>query len=58
MEQKLKSGNEILEEFFAEIGALENVDEKIIKSLQTLYNDDKFTERNILNALTDLRAKP
>lgn len=58
MEQKLKSGNEILEEFFAEIGVLENVDEKIVKSLQALYNDDKFTERNILNALTDLRAKP
>jgi hypothetical protein len=57
MEQSLKSGNEILEDFFNEIATLENVDDKIITSLVALYKNDKLTEKNIINALSELRGK-
>ena len=57
MEKKLKSGKEILEEFFAEIPTLANTDMQITALLTDLYSSDKFSEKNIINGLAEIRSK-
>lgn len=56
MNKKLKSGKEIMDEFFAELESLEGVDEDIANELASLYNSNKLSERNIINALNELRS--
>jgi hypothetical protein len=51
MEEAIKSGKEILDEFFSEIKQIPNVDQKLAEALALLYRDQKFTEKQILNAL-------
>ncbi|MGO3688990.1 MAG: hypothetical protein ACTJF0_00900 [Psychroflexus halocasei] len=55
MEEKVKSGKEILDDFFENIGTIENVDPEIAKMLNKLYNDDKLTDTNVKNELQTLR---
>ncbi|MDT0650924.1 hypothetical protein [Autumnicola edwardsiae] len=55
MEEKVKSGKEILDDFFENIGTIENVDPEIAKMLNKLYNDDKLTDTNFKNELQTLR---
>lgn len=56
MENKLKSGKEIMDEFFTELGTVEGVDEDIANALKALYTEGKLSEKNITNALNDLRT--
>lgn len=56
MDKKLKSGKEIMDEFFAELGTIEGLDEDIANELVILYNENKLSERGIINSLNDLRA--
>ncbi|MEQ7801918.1 hypothetical protein ABDJ41_19135 [Pedobacter sp. ASV1-7] len=56
MENKLKSGKEIMDEFFADLETIEGVDESVANSLKALYIDNKLSEKNIINALNDLRT--
>jgi hypothetical protein len=58
MEKKLKSGKEILDEFFAEIPSVENTDAQITAMLVELHNSDKISEKNIINGLVEIRTKP
>jgi len=51
----IKSGKQIVDEFFADIQNIEGVDEKIASTLSKLYKDGKFTNINVSNALTELR---
>jgi hypothetical protein len=51
----IKSGKQIVDEFFDNIQNIEGVDEKIASTLSKLYKDGKFTTTNISNALLDLR---
>lgn len=55
MNQKVKSGIEILDEFFEEIKELENVDISIAESLSQLYKQGKLTDANVKNMLQNLR---
>ncbi|WP_019037711.1 hypothetical protein [Psychroflexus tropicus] len=55
MEQKIKSGKEVIDEFFSEILNIEGVDEKTVEMLVKLYSDDKLTDTNIQNELDELK---
>lgn len=55
MEKKVKSGKEILNEFFEHIDKIENIDPEIAKMLAKLYDDDKLTDTNVKNELQTLR---
>ena len=55
MADKVKSGKEILDDFFNEIEKIENVDTDIAKMLSELYQNDKLTDTNVKNELQKLR---
>jgi hypothetical protein len=55
MADKVKSGKEILDDFFDGIEEIENVDKDIAKMLSKLYQDDKLTDTNVKNELQKLR---
>jgi len=51
MDIEIKSGKEVIDEFFSEIYNIENVDEKTVEALVSLYSEGKLTDKNIQNAL-------
>jgi len=51
MSEKIKSGQDVIEDFFAEIYNVPNADKKTIDTLVALFSENKFTEKNIQNAL-------
>lgn len=55
MAEKVKSGKEILDDFFDGIEEIANVDKDIAKMLSKLYQDDKLTDTNVKNELQKLR---
>ena len=55
MTDKVKSGKEILDDFFNGIEEIENVDTDIAKMLSELYQNDKLTDTNVKNELQKLR---
>jgi hypothetical protein len=55
MADKVKSGKEILDDFFNSIEEIENVDTDIAKMLSELYQNDKLTDINVKNELQKLR---
>lgn len=57
MDNKVKSGKEILDDFFKEIESIENVDMNIAQSLAVLYGQDKLTDANVKNELQKLREQ-
>lgn len=56
-ENKIKSGKEILDDFFKNISLIENVDKTIADSLAKLYNNGKLTEKNMVNELQKIRTE-
>jgi hypothetical protein len=57
MDKKVKSGNEILEEFFTDISNIQNIDNALSESLANLYRQGKLTDTNLKNELQRLRDK-
>jgi hypothetical protein len=57
MENKVKSGKEILNDFFDKIESIENVDTDIAKMLADLYQQNKLTDTNVKNELQKLREQ-
>lgn len=55
MAEKVKSGKEILDDFFNGIDEIENVDAAIAKMLSELYQNDRLTDTNVKNELQKLR---
>jgi len=55
MSDQIKSGKEVIDEFFAEILNTEGVDKKTVEVLAALYKEGKLTDRNIQNALDKLQ---
>lgn len=55
MAENVKSGKEILDDFFNGIEKIENVDSDIAKKLERLYQEDKLTDTNVRNELQKLR---
>lgn len=56
-ENKVKSGKEILDEFFKDIVSIENVDPKIANGLAELYSNGKLTDKNVVNELQKIRQQ-
>lgn len=54
MSEEIKSGKDVIDEFFSEIYNIDNVDEKTVEALVSLYGEGKLTDKNIQNALEDL----
>lgn len=57
MDNKVKSGKEILEDFFNNISNITDVDKGLAESLASLYQEGKLTDSNIKNELQKLRDK-
>jgi hypothetical protein len=57
MENKVKSGKEILDDFFENIENIPNVDKDIAKMLSNLYSQNKLTDTNVKNELPNLPKK-
>ena len=57
MDKKVKSGKEILDEFFDKISKIKKVDKVLANKLASLYNQGKLTDTNLKNALQKLRDK-
>lgn len=55
MDNKVKSGKEVLDEFFNELSKLPNVDAEISSTLIDLYKAEKLSDVNIKNGLLKLR---
>ncbi len=55
MEETIKSGKEVIDEFFSGILNIEGVDEKTVEMLVKLYGNDKLTDTNIQNELEGLK---
>lgn len=58
MSHSLKSGRELLNEFFSDdIEKLKTSDKELVKSIIKLYKDDKLTNTNLLNEMDRLKDK-
>lgn len=55
MDKNIKSGKEILDDFFKEILDNESIDKKLAATLADLYDQGKFTDSAVKNALYTLR---
>ena len=54
MSDEIKTGKEIIDEFFSEIMNIEGVDKKTVVKLTSLYNEGKLTDTNIQNTMEKL----
>lgn len=57
MDKKVKSGKEILDDFFDNVSKIEGVDKEITQKLSDLYASGKLSDVNIKNELLQLRKK-
>ena len=55
MSTEIKSGKEILDGFFKEVKADEELDQDTATAIINLYESGKLTDRNLTNALSELR---
>lgn len=58
MKTEIKSGKQILDEFFTDIKNLKKVDERVVNIITELYEEDKLSDSNLSNALLELRERP
>lgn len=57
MDNQVKSGKEILENFFKNIQNIENVDRNLAQSLANLYEQGNLTDASVKNELQKLREQ-
>ena len=57
MSKTIKSGKEILDDFFNNIQSIDNVDKNIASVFATLYEQGKLSDIQIKNELQNLRDK-
>ncbi|MFZ1288507.1 MAG: hypothetical protein WAR79_00330 [Melioribacteraceae bacterium] len=57
MSKKVKSGKEILDEFFNDLKEIKGVDSTIANAIYDLYKEEKFSDANVKNKLQELRDK-
>ena len=57
MTEQIKSGQEILDEFFSQIGNIEGVDQDVAQTVLRLYQEGKLTNTNLSNDLSTIREK-
>lgn len=54
MDKKIKSGKEVIYDFFAEIYNIPNADKKTVDALVELYSQGKLSDKNVQNTLDDI----
>jgi len=54
MSEETKSGRVVVDEFFAGIRDVEEVDSKVVEKLISLYSEKRLTDTNIQNAMEQL----
>lgn len=57
MTDRIRSGQEVLDEFFAEIASIEGVDQDVANSVMNLYRDGKLSDTNLSNELARIREE-
>lgn len=57
MAPSIKSGKEILDEFFANIINIPNIDKKLAEELKFLYDKNELTETKVIQRLESLRKE-
>lgn len=55
MSNEIKSGKEILTEFFSDLEKDDSLDSNTVAAVILLYKEGKFSDTNIANALSQLR---
>lgn len=55
--ENVKSGKQIVDDFFNEIEKLPNIDKDIAQLFAKLYSQNKFSDVNIKNELQKMREK-
>ena len=57
MNEEIKSGKEILTEFFADLENVKELDSDTVSAVLNLYEEGRLSVTNIANALSDLRQE-
>lgn len=57
MSDEIKSGKEILDEFFREIKDISDIEESVVDKIIKLYNSENLSQKYLENALLELREK-
>lgn len=57
MDHKIKSGKDVINDFFAEIYNIPNTDKKTIDALVELYSYGKLSDKNVQNTLDEIVQK-
>lgn len=57
MSDGIKSGKEVLDEFFADLSGISGVDAAVAKIVAGLYKEGKLTSTNLSNALLKQREE-
>ena len=57
MTDQIRSGQEVLEEFFTEIASIEDVDQDVANIVINLYREGKLTDTNLSNELARIRQE-
>ncbi len=57
MTDRVRSGQEILDEFFTEIAGMDGMDNDVANIVINLYREEKLTDTNLSNELARIRGE-
>jgi len=57
MTDRIRSGQEVLDEFFTEIASIEGVDQDVANIVINLYREGKLTDTNLSNELARIKEE-
>lgn len=57
MDDKIKSGKDVIDDFFAEIYNVPNADNNTVDALVELYSQGKLSDKNVQNTLDEIVQK-
>ena len=57
MDDKIKSGKDVINDFFAEIYNIPNANKKTVDALVELYSQGKLSDKYVQNTLDDIVQK-
>lgn len=57
MDDKIKSGKDVIDDFFSEIYNIPNADKKTVDALVELFSQGKLSDKNVQNTLDEMVQK-
>ncbi len=57
MTDRIRSGQEVLDEFFTEIASMDGIDNDVADIVINLYREGKLTDTNLSNELARIRRE-